>query len=321
MGDTNVRLCTPTQTYLIRQVSSSNSVFLVKPTTASTRHENGKTEDAMELDGSNENTTSSITAIGQCPSTLELQPLDTSLELGVRYLKNLLPVDEVDDRHARRERVYGDIPLSDGEIDAAWKHMCAFEIGGFAWRPTAGRVLALWDKIRAGIDEALRSKRDFSRIEHLALEVDFDDEDFEWATCQRGGERAVREIWGGIEGHGVLERERCVKWVGEKVLEVASAGEDGRGQGKQSSLEVEVFLERWRDAMPERWREDVTGLEVLDRGAYERTATGTVRWIDSTEVAVAGPAGIGLGDSGTERSGAKGAAARKWHEKFQAGRR
>jgi hypothetical protein len=37
-----------------------------------------------------------------------------------------------------------DIPLSDGEILQAWAQLCAFEMGGKAFRPTAGILLSLW---------------------------------------------------------------------------------------------------------------------------------------------------------------------------------
>lgn len=75
----NAVLCTNEHTYQLRQVQSSNSVFILQPSETSR--------------GDNQILTQSLFAIAQCTTTLELIPLDTvaSSAMVSRLLKKSLP--------------------------------------------------------------------------------------------------------------------------------------------------------------------------------------------------------------------------------------
>lgn len=75
----NAVLCTDDHTYQLRQVQSSNSVFIVQP--LESRH------------GDNEIPFPSLAAIAQCTTTLELIPSDTAASFAMlsRLLKQNLP--------------------------------------------------------------------------------------------------------------------------------------------------------------------------------------------------------------------------------------
>jgi hypothetical protein len=275
----------------------------------------------MELDSLHEAITRGITAIAQCPSTLELLLQEASLTTAVEYLKEMIPVSGVESREVLKRQLYNDIALSEGEIDAAWKHLCAFEKSGKAWRPNAARVIDAWNPLKGAIDEAHRNNRPFSKTGDLVSTIDLESEEFEWTEGGEAWENAIRDIWAGLDANGVLEREICVKWIGEKVLEHETTGEKSRTPALHGMVGMQVFLEIWRDAMPERWREDVTGIQILNRSVYEKSNGDMVRWVDAEEAARLGSLADGSGDAGTEKTGLKGSGARKWHEKFKAGRR
>lgn len=149
-----VNLCTPTKTFLLRQVNSSNSILLIKP--------QGEEE--------------SITSIAQCKSTLEVQAMDanTSTNSALLPLLAALPIyDESDiridertedDDHPlpvaevmqERLKVFADIPFSVVECERAWTDICAFvyknkESGAIGChRPSARAKLMAWEKMVEG---------------------------------------------------------------------------------------------------------------------------------------------------------------------------
>ena len=101
----------------------------------------------------------SIAAISQCPTLLELVP--SSLQ-ALAVLEDFLPVFGLADRqqHANVEedpgasrftaghsRLWKDIPLSNGQIEEAWRAICAFSIDGKSWRPDVEILLGLWKSI------------------------------------------------------------------------------------------------------------------------------------------------------------------------------
>ena len=73
-------LCTHDRTYQLRQVQSSNSVFILQPSESSR--------------GNDRSPSQSLLAIAQCTSTLELLPSDTaaSFALVLQLLKKTLPL-------------------------------------------------------------------------------------------------------------------------------------------------------------------------------------------------------------------------------------
>lgn len=145
---TNAVLCTNDRTFQLRQVHSSNSIFLLKPSEAKNSSEDGNIP------------TSSVSVVAQCKATLELTPIATS---AVQYLKECLPVyrDSLGDISSKirllstsgaaaagsKLAVLDDAPISSGEFESGWIEICAFETGGQAWRPLASTLHGVWKSV------------------------------------------------------------------------------------------------------------------------------------------------------------------------------
>lgn len=164
-GTDFVNLCTPTETFSLRQVNSSNSVFLLKP--------RGEADTATAALAAAPADSTTLTAIAQCKSTLEAQAMASSDSALAPLLAALAVYDEsdirIDDRTEEddhplspseivheRSKVFADIPFSLAECERAWKHICAFvhknkESGAIGChRPSARAKLMAWEKIVEG---------------------------------------------------------------------------------------------------------------------------------------------------------------------------
>lgn len=137
-------LCTFDRTFHIRQVHSSNSIFLLQPSPTNTTFE----EASIALQG--------VSAIAQPTSTLELIP---SSFPGRSILRRILPVcnatrieSEGNPGPALADRIskfvaLESVPLSSAEFEASWIQLCAFESEGQAWLPTATLLARVWNSI------------------------------------------------------------------------------------------------------------------------------------------------------------------------------
>ena len=136
-------LCTDDQTFQLRQVHSSNSVFVIQPAPSSSNFEE---QHAFPAAG--------VKAIAQCATTLELKPSTVS---GISYLKSLLPrytgpegnTGDTPSKSASKSKddVWNDIPLSRAEFEAAWVSLCAFEFESQAVLPKAISLQGIWKSI------------------------------------------------------------------------------------------------------------------------------------------------------------------------------
>lgn len=178
-SDAYVNLCTTTQTYMVRQVHSSNCIYLTQPCRSTTPHQPQQPKpDAPAC----------ITTIAKCNATLELVKMDSSNSYSAfPYLQRALrvysgthaeegrDVDMLDgsdgdtglsaastnttvrrERERKRERrrvmrkVFADVPLSLAECERGWVEMCGFVHferdfgGGGGATSAAGFRLACW---------------------------------------------------------------------------------------------------------------------------------------------------------------------------------
>ena len=155
-------LCTPNQTYQIRQVQSSNSIFVLRPTTPKPCD-----TDLPNLFG--------LRAVSQCTSTFELVPSNLSAHV---MLEKVLPVfdltkqqdrdfsqDESIDKHqgSSKSGVRLNLPCSNEEFEAAWRSLRAFEWHNLSWKPTYSTLLAIW-----------RSVLTAATLKNLDLDLDFE---------------------------------------------------------------------------------------------------------------------------------------------------
>jgi len=138
-------LCTPNKTYQIRQVQTSNSVFVTQSSTS--------TDDVgLPIDG--------INAIASCTATLELHAVTESAS---NYLKVALITWDEDSSTSKprqngqsKHSILKEIPLSDGECEVSWAQLCAFEHNGRSYMPTAGALVSLWkDVLEVSIAESI----------------------------------------------------------------------------------------------------------------------------------------------------------------------
>ncbi|EEP75533.1 predicted protein [Uncinocarpus reesii 1704] len=168
--DAFVNICTDKKTYSLRQVHSSNSIFILKPQSLLRRHN----EEDVVLGN---NASSGVAAISLCKSTLELQKFGDEYSAVPFLLRSLQVYDamdieedamEIDARHlsdidasieGRNKaitRLLEDVPLSATECCQAWVDMCGFIDGDkstgnlIGWRPLAAAKLSVWKKMLEG---------------------------------------------------------------------------------------------------------------------------------------------------------------------------
>ena len=141
-------LCTDDQTYQVRLVHTSNSVFVLQPS-----------ENSLVLDG-NSSPSSNLSAIAQCAATLELAPAAPS---ATTFLKQCLPVYRGPKAHTEnearsqslsgsagkvcRQTILENAPFSLAEFERSWEELCAFEEEGQAWLPAASSLINVWKSI------------------------------------------------------------------------------------------------------------------------------------------------------------------------------
>ena len=161
-------LCTDEHTYQLRQVQSSNSVFILQPSESRC--------------GDDEISTHSLSAIAQCTATLELISSDptSSSAMVIQLLKKSLPPYKGIDtdvglgtnttfsskketfqyqvvltwiltlhlaKYKDKKAISQDAPFSSKEFDKVWTQLCVFEVLGRAWLPTPSSLAMIWKSI------------------------------------------------------------------------------------------------------------------------------------------------------------------------------
>ena len=236
-------LCTDDQTFQVRQVQSSNSVFVLQ-----------SMEKPLPSGGTNLPMTS-LCAIAQCPSLLELVPTSIS---SIAFLRQkmqafngersdgfppMISVDKLESWDPNSK--YGileDAPFSNREFDQAWGEICAFEHAAESWIPTASVLTNVWGAIvMAASARDLKLDESFSTS---AIVSTVDEESYPTALVSAVLARISARDQDVMDGYAILDRTKCVSWVGAVLLE---------------SLDGEVlvsdFVKQWQDKLPEAWRD------------------------------------------------------------------
>ncbi|KAI9836386.1 MAG: hypothetical protein M1819_001416 [Sarea resinae] len=328
-ASTQAVLCTPSQTYQLRQVQSSNTIFLIQPSAAHQREASG--DEVPILSGA-----SRLSAIASSKSTLELHHSTAS---AIPHLKQLLlPYDATldDDRdpymntqqpmgaasiRRTRKSTFSDMPFCDNECERSWRSLVAFEHDGACFLPSASSSMDVWKALHtSAVAEGIDLTKQF-KVYDL------------WALVQEDGfpqglvEAVIRRV-SSEEDQGVdwacLDQETCIRWLGIMVL--------AQFQEKTHlDLATKEFLRLWRDALPAKWKVDdsIEGPMPLSRldslkGFYTHPTTTSIRivprWDELTSAGTA--SATATTTSTTSSSTSKGSLSnRKWHEKFKAGRR
>ncbi|MCJ1365242.1 hypothetical protein MMC16_004363 [Acarospora aff. strigata] len=288
-------LATQDKTFQLRQVQSSNSIFLLQPSLPS-------------ISGALPN----LSIVAQCKATLELIPAPTS---SITWLKELLPLykgpqdqAEVHPSPAAQvkmgERIskltlLTNLPISYDEFEKSWADMCAFEIDGQAWRPSAQSLVGVWKTIMSastvqGIDIAHQF-----RINDVCETVEVDGYPREMVTAVL---QKLSTVYSSPSYSTSLDMDKCICWVGTAMLEALG----------QQTTPISNFQEDWRNELPEQWRSSAT-LDIL-KGSYVQPTPTTIRidfhGSDSTLSTSSSPSVASRPDK----------TVRKWHEKFKATR-
>ncbi|KAL4807683.1 hypothetical protein BDV18DRAFT_158889 [Aspergillus unguis] len=326
-----VNICTPTQTYSIRQVQSSNSLHILRPSSGvgvktkdlkivagagPTAESNGidanDEDDDVNMDDSDQDLGLSIegtvTTIAKCGSTLELHKPAEGFS-AVPFLKSLLRVYDKgvwEDEYAAGqdedssadceettkgtlERVFSDIPVSRAQCEHDWVDACAFitlpsqSKDSMCWRPSAEMKLEVWKRIVEGaVLQGIDLAKQFL-VSDLWNSV-LDDEGLAPfpRTLFKAVIRRICELGEGVE-RGILsdmkwtsiDRDTCLKWVGEVCLEAKAIGAASAvGEGE--------YLNSWKDQLPEAWREYVS-ISILPKSCYVHPEPNTICFATEAE--------------------------------------
>jgi sister chromatid cohesion protein DCC1 len=243
-------LCTPTKTYDLRQVQTSNTVFVVRPQSV---HNDDTTAEETAL-----------CAFAKCSSALELHPQLQDEKNKVKTARELLDVmlrsyhgfeddpAEDDPGGLSKAELFEDIPYSQGECEAAWLDLLAFERHHTCWKPEQHMLNSLWPMILQsatadGMD--LTSKFHFDSLRLAMDEPPAPNEALAALMaylCQTGG---------AVTGSLSLAKEITVDWTCKMVT---------TSRDRSSTVRPEELLNRWKDSLPEVWRAEAT-LEKVEQ--------------------------------------------------------
>ena len=270
----NAVLCTETTTYQVRQVHSSNSIFVLQPS-------------EIASDTSDENTIpqAGLSAIARCTTTLELIPAALP---ALALLKSKLPVydsprtglpseepantvDACDERD--KSAIYQDTPLSLQEFEKAWEELCAFEMDSTSWIPTAASLRGAWLSIMSALTLKGLKLQDSIYVDDIVGLVQEDGIPvalFQAIINRLHLEKVIPmdgcrlclnlpDIpYSAEDGIGAtLSPDKCVPWVGAVILNSESHLPEGIARSD--------FMQQWQNLLPEAWREHAT-LSLLNVG-------------------------------------------------------
>ncbi|KAL1798673.1 hypothetical protein ACET3X_002710 [Alternaria dauci] len=274
-------LCTPNKSFQLRQVQTSNSLFLTQP--------------ALEARG-NEIPTPATRAIALCTATLEAH---TSTASAAALLREVLPVydivaGDVDATSNGRSKIsiYNHLPVSNGECQAAWDELMAFEADGGSYQPSPNALSQVWRSINAA-----------ALAEGIKLDAQFLTNDITKAAAEEGHPPGLIEAvlaYLSVEDANkngpwsCLDRAKTVAFTGRTLLEARHG----------SDFLIADFTDTWEDRLPEVWRKDAQ-LSAIE-GIYDFPTDTTIRAKRKPSTT-----------SGTDSQvAAMKPSARKWHEKF-----
>lgn len=274
-------LCTPNKTFQLRQVQTSNSLFVTQPMLET--HGNGLSIPAT-------------CAIASCTATLELHP---STAPTVALLKDALPVYDVDAADVdvanlgrSKLGIFEDLPVSDGECQVAWDDIMAFELDHGSYQPSPSALSQVWRSINAA-----------ALAEGVKLDSQFLTLDMTDAVAEEGHPPdLIKAILAYLATEDTdkssawtsLDRRRTVSFVGRILLQ-AKRGTD---------FLIADFTDTWEDSLPEAWRKDAQ-LSAIE-GVYECPSHTTIKAKHNSSA----------GFNSNIASASMKPSARKWHEKF-----
>ncbi|KAL4801137.1 sister chromatid cohesion protein Dcc1 [Aspergillus venezuelensis] len=305
-----VNLCTADKTYSIRQVHSSNSLHILRPSdggavkkgdlkiVGAAKTNGGDADIDMDADGNdnaeeqevNLNIEGTVTSISKCGSTLELHTPAEGFSAKPFLIKALRvydreiwedegqPHDNDNDNDGMNGldtkniliALFADIPVSKSQCERDWVDTCAFVRSAQCYRPSAQMKLEVWKRVVEGsVLQGINLGSQFLASD-LWKSI-LDDENL--APFPRGLFKAilrrVKEVGEGDEMKWAsIDKDICVRWVGEVYLEAMA-------NGSTSAIGESDFISAWKDQLPEAWREDVA-ISILPENCVMRPEPKTI---------------------------------------------
>lgn len=233
----HVVLCSDDQTFQVRQVHSSNSVFIIQPSCITSQNHG--------LDYSD-----SLTAIAKCEATLEAIPYSPACG---PLLKGALPVftdlesaQKLKPAAVQSKRsILNDMPMSLQQCNQAWTDLCAFEVGDQAWRPSPFMLWKVWTSITSAC--TLRGLSLDQSLDTQALARASEEDDIPAPLFH--AVMSNIQVEGGTT-HAKIDRMKCILWTGSVLLQSRTS--------VASPMAVLDFFREWKDQLPEDWRKEAT---------------------------------------------------------------
>ncbi|KAK6363409.1 hypothetical protein TWF730_000840 [Orbilia blumenaviensis] len=298
-------LTTATETYNIRSVHSSNSIFILKPVPIPIIPDQDEVDSDTEMaDDPIITSKPGVIVTSTCASHLELLPSKPNTELLLQsmlteYKSSGTSPTRPSDALSKSQLLLN-TPVSDGEFHKGWRDVTGFEIEGWAVRLSPSAALEILDALVLLIVSSGSTRE----IEKDGMGIDF----FMDLVEKDGGiefpPEAIRAVViGAFEGKKIEDGSMVYRyatsytagWVGKQIL---------LSNPNKSYTERE-FMETWRKRAPDEC-EKFVDLTLLD-GLHTRSVLGVIQYIHSTE-------NEGAAAPANKKKN-------KWHEKFAAGKK
>ncbi|KAA8648253.1 putative sister chromatid cohesion protein Dcc1 [Aspergillus tanneri] len=294
-----VNLCTSTQTYRVRQVQSSNSLLVIRPSDGGV--ERGDINVVADVEQAELNLVETMTSISKCGSTLELHTPQEGFS-AVPFLERILSVydlfstvghgmdgDNYDEegvvdlvqRRGIVQRVFEDVPVSRAECERGWRE--GIDLG------KQFLVSDLWKSV---LDDGAEEPFPRPLFEAIVRRV-----------CDLGVEQGGLLTDGDLKWASI-DKASCTRWAGETYLEAMAPT-------SASAIARNDFLNAWRNHLPESWHDDVV-LSKLTEGSYKHPEPTTICFVNEAGRQKA------KNNVATDASAATAAKkTRNWHELFK----
>ncbi|KAK5121414.1 hypothetical protein LTR85_005246 [Meristemomyces frigidus] len=289
----NAVICTDVRTFNLRQVNTSNSVFIAQPIDVES-----------DVDGP---PTSGLQAVAESDSTLELILVPPHVNNAKSQIRALLPTYSSTGHYAlkdlrTKEQLFADIPFSEMECEGAFEYMACFQLedppGCFI--PSGQAKVQAWKSI---LEEAAALSLDLTTplSATQAVNIISSTTDLPPALV-----KAVRDAVSIKDPYPTstttVDETNCVRFVGLSQLEAST-----QGRGATSKAD---FMSAWKDLLPEKWRGTASLALLKDQYVLENDGR-DIAFAGSTAEARTAPS-MAVPAAGTKR---------KWHDKFRASKK
>ena len=221
-------LCTQDHTFQLRQVQSSNTLYVLQASES-------KAGEGSEL-----------AAIAQCGGLLELIPHTADV---LHYLRKAIPVyNDLEDSSSPTDgtsvsSVQLDAPFSEEELLQGFTELCVFEEKGKCWIPSAKALRDTWSAFF-----------NLATATGINISKEFDVGGVRRTVAEEGARHSIfdsimlrNSATGSTTGTISLDMERCISWVGRTILDALEGASTSRVQ----------FMTQWQDSLPEAWGNNI----------------------------------------------------------------